>query len=142
MASPAPSTIPSAAARESITASLDALVSAIKAHPEWPAPGSSAPPHPSLFHIWDFVNRSRYILSELGNIQAGLPLRHPDQIPGPAAGEQAAAQAYGDVCSRAAMVDTMVQNPQMLVMLGMSQVDFGEDVQTRSKAVSDAIAKA
>jgi hypothetical protein len=36
----------------------------------------------------------------------------------------------------------MVQNPQMLVMLGMSQVDFGEDVQTRSKAVSDAIAKA
>ena len=135
------SSIPSAAAREPILASLDALLLAIQAHPNWPPAGSSTPPNPSLFHVWDFVGRSRYILSELDNIREGRPLRHPEQVPGAGAGEQAAAQAYQDVRARATMIDAMVQNPQKLVMLGMSQIDFGEEVRQKSKAVNDAMDK-
>ena len=136
------SPIPSPAARDSIIESLDGLIQALQAHPAWPPAGSTTPPNPSLFHIWDFVNRSRYIVSELENIQAGRPLRHPEQIPVPAAGEQAAVQAFKDVRSRTTMAETMVQNPQMLVMLGLSQIDFGEDVRQRAKVAGEAIAKA
>lgn len=29
----------------------------------------------------DFANRTRYILSELDNVEAGRPVAHPEQIP-------------------------------------------------------------
>lgn len=29
----------------------------------------------------DFANRTRYILSELDNVEAGRPVEHPEQIP-------------------------------------------------------------
>lgn len=74
-------------------------------------------------------------------MREGRPLRHPEQVPGAGAGEQAAAQAYQDVRARATMIDAMVQNPQKLVMLGMSQIDFGEEVRQKSKAVNDAMDK-
>lgn len=31
--------------------------------------------------VRDFANRTRYILSELDNVEAGRPVEHPEQIP-------------------------------------------------------------
>ncbi|KAI9167504.1 hypothetical protein HJFPF1_03632 [Paramyrothecium foliicola] len=140
-----PRNLPPTAVRETILSDFDSLIRALESHPSWPASGSTAPPHPSLYHVWDFVNRSRYIMTEIDNIRDGKPLRHPEQVPsngGAASGEQAAAQSFDDVCSRAVMMDSMVQNPQMLTMLGLSQIDFGQDMRKASKAASDALVNA
>lgn len=69
--------LPSSAARDRVAQSLTDLVQAIEAHPQMKPPN----PHPTLFHSWDFVQRTRYILSELDNIAAGRPVQHPEQIP-------------------------------------------------------------
>ncbi|KAF7554659.1 hypothetical protein G7046_g6767 [Stylonectria norvegica] len=82
-------------------------------------------------------------MTELENIQLGKPVKHPEQIPrnDPATGDKAAALSYADVCTRSFTVDEMIQNPRMLVMLGLSQIDFGDAVRERSRAVSEAIKK-
>lgn len=54
----------------------------------------------------------------------------------------AALLSYQDVCTRAFTVDEMIQNPRMLVMLGLSQIDFGNDIKDKSRAVSQAIERA
>lgn len=72
-----PRTLPSPEIRENIINRHRELVEAIEAHQAW----TLNPPHPGLFHVWDFVNRSMYIMSELGNIAAGRPVRYPEQIP-------------------------------------------------------------
>lgn len=72
-----PQTLPSTEARQDIIAKLTELVTALEAHPSWTPPQ----PHPGLFHVWDFVSRSRYIMTELDNIEAGRPVQHPEQIP-------------------------------------------------------------
>jgi hypothetical protein len=52
-------------------------VQAVLAHPKMQ---DSENRDRSLVHVWDFVMRTRYILSELDNIAAGRPIQHPDQI--------------------------------------------------------------
>lgn len=36
----------------------------------------------------------------------------------------------------------MIQNPRMLVMLGLSQIDFGDTIRERSRALSETITRA
>jgi hypothetical protein len=133
--------LPPAADREAILSGLDALKSSLEAHPSWPSGDNTAPPPPSLHHIWDFVKRSHYIMSELDNILEGRPLQHPEQIPsnGGGSGEDPASRSFGDVCSRSVMTNQMVQNPRMLLLMGLTQVDFGEDVRQKSAALMEVI---
>lgn len=72
-----PRSLPSSEIRQDIYEHLNDLVKAIESHPQWTPP---SPPR-GLYHIWDFVCRSRYIMSELDNIAEGKPLQHPEQIP-------------------------------------------------------------
>ncbi|KAM5345358.1 hypothetical protein ACJ41O_011220 [Fusarium nematophilum] len=133
--------LPAPEVREDITARLADLVSALESHPSWTPP---SPPR-GLYHVWDFVCRSRYIMSELDNISAGRPTKYPEQIPrndGATSGPQAAALSFVDVCTRSMTVHEMIQNPRMLVMLGLPNIDFGKDVQDRSRALQEAVAKA
>lgn len=69
--------LPSQQVRDDITVKLGDLVSAIETHPSWTPP---TPPK-GIYHVWDFVNRSRYIMTELDNILEGKPVKHPEQIP-------------------------------------------------------------
>ncbi|KAI5459838.1 hypothetical protein BGZ63DRAFT_405786 [Mariannaea sp. PMI_226] len=136
-----PTTIPPSEVRDEITARLASLVDAIESHPSW----SISPPPPSnLFHVWDFVKRSHYIMTELDNIENGRPTKHPEQIPrnAGASGANAAVLCFNDVVTRSITINEMIQMPQMLVMLGLSRIDFGDDIRTQSRAVSEAIDKA
>jgi hypothetical protein len=36
----------------------------------------------------------------------------------------------------------MIHNPRMLVMLGLSNVDFGDNVRDKSRALKETLAKA
>lgn len=74
---PSNTEIPSKEHRENITARFSDLISAIESHKSWTPPNVDR----SLFHVWDFVKRSHYIMTELDNMVAGRPLKHPDQIP-------------------------------------------------------------
>ncbi|KAM0562476.1 hypothetical protein ACHAPJ_002166 [Fusarium lateritium] len=133
--------LPAPERREEITAAFASLISAIESHPQWTPPNIP----PGLFHVWDFVKRSHYIMTELDNIAAGRPVQHPAQIPkndGAASGPQAASASFTDVCTRTVTIDEMIQNPRLLVMLGLSNVDFGDTIQQRSRAVREAIDKA
>ncbi|KAK1999848.1 hypothetical protein LX36DRAFT_748064 [Colletotrichum falcatum] len=69
--------LPSPEARAAITEKLSELIAALEAHPAWVPPN----PHRGLFHVWDFVSRSRYIMTELDHIRDGEPVQHPEQIP-------------------------------------------------------------
>jgi hypothetical protein len=76
-------TLPSPEARDEILGKMADLLKAIEAHPKWTPPSLD----PGLFHVWDFVNRSRYIVEELDNIKEGKELKHPEQIPKNEGGE-------------------------------------------------------
>ncbi|KAF4341411.1 hypothetical protein FBEOM_4659 [Fusarium beomiforme] len=147
------SQLPTPEQRENITARLADLISAIEAHPQWTPPNVDR----GLFHVWDFVKRSHYIMTELDNIAAGRKVQHPEQIPKNdsgyawtytivsvtvASGPQAALASYTDVFTRSITIDEMIENPRMLVMLGLSNVDFGSAIQEKSKAVTDAMKRA
>ncbi|KAH8686896.1 hypothetical protein BGZ61DRAFT_47633 [Ilyonectria robusta] len=137
--SPPPTSIPAPEVREVITARLSDLVQALEAHPAW----TPASPPRNLFFVWDFVKRSHYIMTELDNISNGRPIKHPEQIPpNDATGDRAAALSFQDVCTRSMTVSEMIQNPRMLVMLGLSNIDFSDDVRQKSRALSDAITNA
>jgi len=69
--------LPAPEIRNEIVAQLSDLIRSIESHGRWTPPN----PHRSLLNIWDFVQRTRYIMSELDNIEAGRPLRYPEQIP-------------------------------------------------------------
>ncbi|KAG5752010.1 hypothetical protein H9Q69_002315 [Fusarium xylarioides] len=135
------SQLPTAEQRENITARLADLITAIESHSQWTPPNVDR----GLFHVWDFVKRSHYIMTELDNIAAGRQVQHPEQIPkneGVASGPEAALASYTDVCTRTITINEMIQNPRMLVMLGLSNVDFGSAIQEKSAAVKEAIKSA
>ncbi|KAJ3500193.1 hypothetical protein NM208_g17203 [Fusarium decemcellulare] len=83
-------------------------------------------------------------MTELDNISAGRPTKHPEQIPrndGAASGAEAAALSFHDVVTRTFTIDEMIQNPRMLVMLGLSNIEFGDTVRERSRALKASIAQ-
>jgi hypothetical protein len=57
---------------------LDDLIQALASHPGMQ---QTPYPNPTVWMGWDYTSKAKYILSELGNIQAGRPVAHPDQIP-------------------------------------------------------------
>ncbi len=73
---PGINSLPTAEVRTEIIDKLSMFISAIETHPEW-----KPTPNPSLHHVWDFVQRTRYMMTELDNIEAGRPLQHPEQLP-------------------------------------------------------------
>lgn len=72
------SVLPDPAVRETITARLAELVDAVLAHPQMQPPNRN----PTLYHVWDFAMRTKYIVSELENVEAGRPVQYPEQLPG------------------------------------------------------------
>ena len=72
-----PAGLPTPEAQADIVAKLTELIQALESHPAWTPPS----PNPALFHVWDFVSRSRYIMEELDNIKEGKQVKHPEQIP-------------------------------------------------------------
>ncbi|WDK15697.1 hypothetical protein CGRA01v4_06978 [Colletotrichum graminicola] len=132
------SSLPSPEVRAAITEKLSELIAALEAHPAWIPPN----PHRGLFHVWDFVNRSRYIMTELDHIRDGEPVQHPEQIPRQTKGRtgpDAAAESFSDVCGRSVAVNEMVSNPRLLTMMGLPQVDYGSGIAAKAQAVVDAI---
>ena len=52
----------------------------------------------------------------------------------------AAVESYNDVVTRTATISSIVENPRLLTLMGMPQVDFGADVVAKSKAAVAAVA--
>jgi hypothetical protein len=67
---------PSPAARQAVSDALAALIAAIQDHPAF-APSNM---NPTIYHVWDFLQRSRYMLSEYESIRDGKKLTHPEQF--------------------------------------------------------------
>ncbi|OHE92764.1 hypothetical protein CORC01_11914 [Colletotrichum orchidophilum] len=136
--------LPSPEYRAKIIDKFSELIEAIEAHPAWNPPN----PHKGLFHVWDYVNRSRYIMTELDHIRDGEPVQYPEQIPQQdigvpgRSGPDAATEAFIDVCGRSATINKMIANPKLLTMIGLPQVDYGKDIVSRSQAVVDVLKKA
>ncbi|KAF0323218.1 hypothetical protein GQ607_009557 [Colletotrichum asianum] len=76
--------LPSPEVRATIIERLSELIIAIEAHPAW----NPENPHRGLFHVWDFVSRSRYIMTELDHIRDGEPVQYPEQIRQQSGGRQ------------------------------------------------------
>lgn len=82
---------------------------AIEAHELW----NPLTPAPTLYWVWDFVKRSKYMLSEFENIQHGRPLQHPDQFR-PAPGMPSKLFCYGAAFLPASFISCADQNSQFL----------------------------
>ncbi|KAF5515002.1 hypothetical protein CGCF413_v001264 [Colletotrichum fructicola] len=133
--------LPSPEVRATIIERLSELIIAIEAHPAW----NPENPHRGLFHVWDFVSRSRYIMTELDHIRDGEPVQYPEQIrqqSGLSTGPAAAAESFADVCGRAVTVNELVSTPRLLTMMGLPQVDYGSDVISKSQAVVEVVNQA
>ncbi|CAG9996546.1 unnamed protein product [Clonostachys byssicola] len=130
--------VPDESARADITARLDSLASAMEQHPQWTPPN----PHPALLQLWDFVKRSHYIMTELENIRTGRPLKHPDQIPpheDATDNEERAQMSFTDVLTRTLTINKIVTTPSMMAIMGQPNIEFGDDVKTKSQELQDAI---
>ncbi len=79
---PAEKSLPSVEIRNTVIEKVEALITAIEAHAQWTPPK----PHQSLYHVWDFVQRTRYMATELDKIQAGQPLLYPQAMPAASGG--------------------------------------------------------
>ncbi|KAK5988987.1 hypothetical protein PT974_10485 [Cladobotryum mycophilum] len=138
------SSIPSTEARATLSAKMDDFLQSIQAIPEFNT--NPAQSDKGLFYIWDFVMRTKYILSELDNIVEGKPVQHPEQIPSykPATGAAAvksAKSSYGDVVTRTITIHQMLDGPPfMLAMMGLG-VTIPADVKDKAKKMADALPK-
>ncbi|KAL3420493.1 hypothetical protein PVAG01_06938 [Phlyctema vagabunda] len=137
-----------------IDACLENLINALTDHALWEGPGLDNV-HPTLYHVWDFVNRSRYKLSEFGNIQQGRPVELPEQFnpttkllartnlvetlmktpAHPGTGNQAALKLFQDVCGRTMVVRLLITDKtgNAAVMTGAQPptIDFGDECKRR-----------
>ncbi|KAK1457063.1 hypothetical protein CMEL01_16074 [Colletotrichum melonis] len=180
--------LPSPEHRAKIIEKFTELIDAIEAHPAWSPPN----PHKGLFHVWDYVNRSRSerdVLSDpvpeptpppslrAAQVRArgdqaggteklecgrstetdkeeggGEPRKKEEPksltwrvtlpgVPG-SSGPDAAAESFVDVCGRSATVNEMIANTKLLTMIGLPQVDYGNDIVLRSQAVVDVLKQA
>ncbi|KFY17697.1 hypothetical protein V491_04951 [Pseudogymnoascus sp. VKM F-3775] len=110
---------------------------AIENHELWVPPT----PNQTLYHVWDFLNRSKYMLSEFDNIEAGRALTHPNQFrPAPGTGANAAKQVYQDVVGRNMMAQMMITDTSgktaMLTGNSGPPVDFGTDAKEKVRALN------
>ncbi|KAL2020355.1 hypothetical protein VTK56DRAFT_8484 [Thermocarpiscus australiensis] len=116
----AESVLPDPQARLTASTRLTALIDELASHPQMRPPTV----HPTLYHVWDFANRTRYMLSELDTIAAGRPVQHPEQIPGyqPSGTPNPAKtkELLADLIGRSMMVDMILNNSAMAGMMGLS----------------------
>ncbi|KAK3374881.1 hypothetical protein B0H63DRAFT_526177 [Podospora didyma] len=93
--------------------------------------------NPTLKYTWAFVLRTKYTLSELDNIAAGRAVQYPEQIPAYQPTSNGAPQPakarelMREVFSRSQMADLMA-------MMGLAPVEFGDQIKNGSKAVMTA----
>lgn len=73
-----PSILPDATIRAEISTKIDDFVHAVLSHPLM----QQQTPHKTLYHVWDFASRAKYILSELDNVEAGRPVQYRNQFNG------------------------------------------------------------
>ncbi|KAK3944230.1 hypothetical protein QBC46DRAFT_252280 [Diplogelasinospora grovesii] len=137
------SVLPAAEIRNNIAAKQGELVIAILSHSLM---RNGANMNPTLHHLWDFVMRTSYILSELENIEAGRPVQYPNQIPGyaPSIGPSPdkAKESMIDVITRSHTVEMMLTGPPgMIMMMGLQPVEFGEEIKAKSAAVMEACSR-
>ncbi|KUJ07879.1 uncharacterized protein LY89DRAFT_630932 [Mollisia scopiformis] len=131
---------PTSQQREEVALRLEDLIDALIEHPLWRSPPNQ---NPTLFFTWDFVMRSKYMLSEYDSILAGRAVQFPSQFQGGAgSGEAAAVKVFRDVCSRTVMLEMMVNDTsgRTAMMTGNSgpAVDFGQRVKDAVKALMEA----
>lgn len=165
-----PTSIPAPEVREVITARLSDLVQALEAHPAW-TPASPPRnlffvwdfvkrSHYIMTELDNISNGRPIKHPEQIPPNDGGKSFPPSSIPlqslfnasaqsscfnlltRAATGDHAAALSFQDVCTRSMTVSEMIQNPRMLVMLGLSNIDFSDDVRQKSRALSDAITNA
>ncbi|PSS22787.1 hypothetical protein M430DRAFT_33522 [Amorphotheca resinae ATCC 22711] len=135
-----PPQLPSDQQRAAVEGALDEIINAIMAHPLWKEPPNQ---NPMLVEVWDFVMRSRYMLSEYENVKAGRPLRFPDQFQGAGSvvgtGNTGALHVYQDVCSRTMILGMLMKDSSgtigMLTGEAVPPVDFGPRVMNAVKAL-------
>ncbi|KAK1239070.1 hypothetical protein MKX08_006131 [Trichoderma sp. CBMAI-0020] len=134
------SAVPSPEVRTAIADKLSALSLAV----ETSAGFDRASPAASggLFHVWDFVKRTEYMLSEVEGIRTpGYEFRHAGQIKITKRGEAAAQELFNDVFTRSLTIDQLISGPPMMRnMMGMGG-DISPDVVAASKAVLEAFPK-
>ncbi|KAF7934511.1 hypothetical protein BELL_0311g00090 [Botrytis elliptica] len=129
--------------RDDIKTRLEKVIEELEAHPSW----SSHKPSPSLFFLWDFVKRGRYMLLEYDNILNGRPLQHVDQFSTgpPGTGENAALKVFQEVCARTLMLKMIVTDTtgRLKMMMGSAgpSVDFGENVRQAVRELEAVIPK-
>ncbi|KAK3333353.1 hypothetical protein B0T19DRAFT_458565 [Cercophora scortea] len=133
------SVLPSYEIRAQIGARLRALADAIHSHRDLKAPRR----YPTLYYLWDFVMRTRYILSEVENVELGLAVRYPNEIPGyRVTGKpcpKVAKQFMRDIYTRSHTLDLLITAPPMQqAAIGLVPVDLGGEIKARSKAVMEA----
>ncbi|KAH8169725.1 hypothetical protein LIA77_10269 [Sarocladium implicatum] len=137
--------LPSQAVQTAAVDSLTKLTTALQTHPQWkPVTGSepASPSHRTLFFLWDFASRTKYMLQELENIKEGKDVAHPEQLPkqeGVTDPLHRAEAIFADVVSRSAMVEKLVTTPAMLPMMGVEPVDFGDAVKKAAKEVNESL---
>ncbi|KFY17001.1 hypothetical protein V492_00966 [Pseudogymnoascus sp. VKM F-4246] len=123
--------------RAALDQKLGELIQAIESHELWVPPT----PNQTLYHVWDFLNRSKYMLSEFDNIEAGRALTHPNQFrPAPGTGAAAAKKVYDDVVGRNMMAQMMITDTtgKTAMLTGSSgpPVDFGADAKEKVRALN------
>ncbi|KFY58281.1 hypothetical protein V496_06188 [Pseudogymnoascus sp. VKM F-4515 (FW-2607)] len=125
--------------RATIERKLGELIQAIENHELWVPPS----PNQTLYHVWDFLKRSKYMLSEFDNIEAGRALTHPNQFrPAPGTGAAAAQLVYEDVVGRNMMANLMITDTtgKTAMMTGASgpPIDFSSDCKEKARSLNAA----
>jgi hypothetical protein len=69
--------VPSTEDQSVLVTKLKDLIKAIESEPAWTPPK----PHAGLLHVWDFVQRTHYMMLNVENIRTGAPIEHPEAIP-------------------------------------------------------------
>ncbi|KXX79824.1 hypothetical protein MMYC01_203302 [Madurella mycetomatis] len=136
------SVLPDPAVREATTARLAEFVDAVLAHPQMQPPNRN----PTLYHVWDFAMRTKYIVSELENVEAGRPVQYPEQLPDykkPSVegtpDPRKAEELWTDVMTRSMTINMMMTDRAMLMLMGLPDVDFGDEVKGKASAVVEAL---
>ncbi|KIN03834.1 hypothetical protein OIDMADRAFT_158705 [Oidiodendron maius Zn] len=126
--------------RSEVESRLKDTVESLLAHPQWKDPPNQ---NPTLYHVWDFVMRSLYMLSEYDNIKLGRRLQHPEQFQGGAGkGNAAAVRNFRDVCGRTMMLKLLVNDTRgitaMMTGNAGAPIDFGKNVKDAVEALDKA----
>ncbi|KAI9648678.1 hypothetical protein NHQ30_003316 [Ciborinia camelliae] len=127
--------------RDDIETHHKKVIEALESHPLWDEK------HPSIYFLWDFVQRGKYMLSEYDNVLTGSPLQHPDQFrPAPrGSGEDSALKVFQEVCGRTLMLKMIVTDTtgRMTRMTGNSgpPIDYGDNVKQAVEGLDAVVPK-